>query len=456
MLKEEAIQEFLKLREEVGISRDRAIEVYNFFKLNPNAYEYTYCVGVDQVTIPRTELWSVINTTTIRELCKKNQTLEQCGDLSYLKLDFDNGEDNNDIFTSSECTKLRKDALAYKTKLDFERKAFNKQLKDISTLEELNRELIDKLKELKPTSYINSKKDLSYENTNVLLVQLSDLHINEITEEFMEVGYDIDIANKRLYKFAQEIKKQIKSQDIKKVVIAMTGDMCNSDTILSKQLNNATDKATSIIIATKLLEHFILDIKKECYNISVLSVAGNEGRFTKDFFTDENIITNSPDFLIFNMLEIILEDIDGISFIRGRNNEKVVNINGSNILFTHGNCYGKGDVGKAVAQTIARYSDKGVNIRFVVFGHIHSSKLSSYFMRSGSLVGNNSYATNTLNLNSRASQNIAIIGTYGDINPINIDLQNTSELKYDIEQYLSKFDIKQNKSKYTFHEIPII
>ena len=449
MLKEEAIQEFLKLREEVGISRDKAIEVYNFFKLNPSAYEYTYSVGVDQVTIPRTELWSVINTTTIRELCKKSQTLVQCGDLSYLKLDFDGDEDNNDIFTSSECTKLRKDALAYKTKLDFERKAFNKQLKDISTLEELNRELIDKLKELKPTSYTpDIKKSNGEYNSDVLVVHLSDLHLGEITSEFQDTGFDMNIASKRLKKFAEYIKREIITKNIEKVVIMCCGDVCNNVTLLSKRLLQTSNRAVTTIMAVILLQHFILDIYSVCPNISFAGVGSNEARYDEDYFEDEYLITNCADYVVYNMLELLFKDFKTINFLQGRNNEKIVNINGYNFLLTHGVGFSKGDVEKGVQQAISRYSVKGIDIRYVLMGHIHCTRNSNFFSRSGSLVGANAYSNSTLNLQTRASQNILFVGTIGDVNSLSIDLENVSFTDgYDISIESVKFGLKSRDNR---------
>ena len=431
MDKETAIKEFLQFKEECLLSRDKSIEVFTFFKYNPEEKDYTTLVNNAPIKIQRKNFWDILNTTDIRNIYKKPKQQSE-------------KDITNDDATSTDYTKLRKECVTVKNKLNFERNVFNKKLKEISSLEELNQELINNLKKLKP---IVNKNDIDVvgNSDDILLVQLSDLHINELTNEFRNTNYDIDIANKRLKKFAQKIKKEIINNEIKKVVIAMTGDLCNSDSILSKQQNNATDKATSIIMATKLLEYFILDIYKTCCDISIVGVAGNEGRFMNmsDFYTDENLVVNSPDFIILNFLEMLLMDVYGIKFLNGRNAEQVVNINGSNILFTHGVLYGKGDMGKAVQQTIARYADKGVNIRYSVSGHLHSTKLSNFFMRSASLVGNNSYATTTLNLNSRASQNIAFVGKNGDISPMAIDLENVNDITgYDISDEIRKFNIK--------------
>ena len=74
-------------------------------------------------------------------------------------------------------------------------------------------------------------------------------------------------------------------------------------------------------------------------------------------------------------------------------------------------------------------------------------------MRSASLVGNNAYATTTLNLNSRASQNIAYISKNGDINPMAIDLENVDNVVgYDISNELKKFNVK-SATKGTYSDV---
>lgn len=441
MDKEQAIKEFLQFKEECLLSRDKSIEVFIFFKYNPEEKDYTTLVNNAPIKIQHKKFWDILNTTDIRNIYKKPKLQSE-------------KEILDEDATPTDYTKLRKECVTVKNKLNFERNLFNKKLKEISSLEELNQELINSLKKLKPIVSENTT-DIVSDNDDILLVQLSDLHINELTNEFRNTNYDINIANKRLKKFSEKIQKEIVNKGVKKVVIAMTGDLCNSDSILSKQQNNATDKATSIVLATKLLEHFILDIYKVCCDISIVGVSGNEGRLMNmsDFYTDENLVVNSPDFIILNFLEMLLTDFYNIKFLNGRNAEQVVNINGNNILFTHGVLYGKGDMGKAVQQTIARYADKGVNIRYSVSGHLHSTKLSNFFMRSASLVGNNSYATTTLNLNSRASQNIAFISKNGEISPMAIDLENVDNIVgYDISSELKKFNIK-NAVKNTDNDI---
>lgn len=426
MDREEAIQRLQEFKEESGLGRDTLIDVYNHFRVSSDIGATGVVYKGELVKVSHDEFWDYINTSDIREICKSGVTKTNVNE------EFD-----------SMVTKLRKEKLNANDKLNFERRITNKSLRTINTIEEFEQEIIKGLDKLKPIKYNETSVIDLCNSDDVLLVQLSDLHINEITNEFREVGYDINIASKRLKKFANKIKNEIVSKGIKKVVIASTGDMVGSDLIEPKKANCSCNKATATIMCIVLLQHFILDIYEVCDNITVFGTAGNEDRWSKEYFTEDNLITNSADFIVLNALELLFKDILGINFLQGKYNERIVEINNQNILFTHGTLYTKGDVTKAFQQTVARYSDKNINVRFAVFGHLHETFISNFFMRSSSLVGNNSYASNTLNLNSRASQNIAFISKDGDIIAQAIDLHNVDNIYgYDIEDEIRKFNLK--------------
>lgn len=436
--KEDFIKQLDEFRLEYCVSRDKLIEIYVFFKASPQESNYTTLINNAPVTVKRKTFWDVINTTDIRNLCKKNKPQSEI-------------EVSDEEATSTDYTKLRKECVIAKQKLNFERNMFNKKLREISSLEELNKELLNALKRLKPVEVeknINNNVE-TIECDDVLVVQLSDLHILELTNELNEQKYDLEVASKRLKKFADTVKDKIVKNGIKKVVIFSTGDIVNSDSIMSKLLNNASNKATGIIMGVILLQHFILDIYSVCNDISYGGICANEGRLhgTDNYYSDENLVSNSPDYIIFNMLNLLFKDINGLKYLQGRSNERVLNINHQNIIFSHG-LQLKGDYGKAVASMFARYSTKGINLRFAFTGHLHASKVSNFFARSSSLTGNNSYGSNELNLNSRASQNMATISKNGDINVTPVDLQNIDNISgYDIQKEVQDFCLRKSVTK---------
>ena len=431
MNREEALQELQNFKNRTGLSRDKMIDLYNSLK-NSDLGMVGIVVNGELRKFNYEPFFSYINTSDIRNVYKTKGTI------------IDSLTDDD----KTEMTKLRQDKLRANDKLSFERNAFNKRLRELSALEELNQEFINGLNKLKPIVPEYFTKPYTSYTEDVLVVSIGDWHLGEISAEFKHTGFDMEIASKRLKKYADYIKGEIINKGYKKVVIMCGGDICNNVTLLCKRLQQTSNRATTTIMAVVLMEHFILDIYEACPNIVFAGVGNNESRYDEDYFEDEYLITNCADYVVYNMLELLFTDIPTIKFLGGRNCEKVVNINGSNILLTHGVAFGKGDVEKAVQQAISRYSVKNVDIRYVLLSHIHCTRNSNFFSRHGSLVGGNAYSNSTLNLQTRASQNILTVSKNGDINSLMIDLEDVDGIiGYDISNEIKKFSLKSRDKR---------
>lgn len=440
MDKLEAIKKLEEFKNLTEIKRDECREIYNTFK---NTNEQIY-FRFDGTNVYHEEFWDYITTSDINDVYKKNR--------DELHDTFENLDE--DIQNSN--TKLRKENIKIKDKLQFERKSFNKNLKEINALEELNKELIENIKKIEPVKYNTNNTTVLNDTDDVMVLSIGDWHLGEISYEFKDTGFDMNIASKRVKKYAQYVKQEIVQKGIKKVVIMCGGDICNNVTLLSKRLMQTSNRAITTIMAVVLLQHFILDIYSECENIVFAGVGNNESRYDNDYFEDEYLITNCADFVVYNMLELLFSNIETIKFLNGRNCEKVVNINNQNILLSHGVAFGKGDLEKSVQQAISRYAVKGVDIRYVLLSHIHCTRNSNYFSRHGSLCGGNAYSNSTLNLQTRASQNILYISKNGDIQSISVDLENVDGIiGYNIDNEIEKFDLKSRSSKKYLDEIQI-
>ena len=437
MDKENAIKKLANFKNEYLVSRDRLLEIFTYFKFNPNEKKYTTIINNAQVTINNEEFWSIINTTDIRNLCKKPKEQSEI-DVS------------DEQATPTDYTKLRKECVTAKHKLNFERNLFNKKLKEISSLEELNKELINALKKLKPTEI--KKHQFSEVAEGVGVIILSDTHFNELID-IPSNKYDFEIASKRLHKLSCVAKKHFKTNNIQKVAILGLGDFLNSDRRQSEYMNMATNRSRAVVLAYHLLKQFILDINSE-FDVSIAFQSGNESRVVgEEFDTSEEIATYNYDFTLFNMLKISLGDT--VTFIDGSFGEKVININNSNVLISHGINI-KSDIEKSVAQTFGRYANMGINLDYMFVGHMHSSRVGDTYARCGSLCGGNSFSEGALNLTSKASQLIGIFYPDKSNNIMKVDLQNVEGINgYDIIKELESYNAKSvsKKSKFLIHSI---
>ena len=318
-------------------------------------------------------------------------------------------------------------------------KSFRESARTENALVEYNKELITLLQKESLKTTVKKYRD---KTKAVLVVQIADTHFNELVD-IDSNKYDFEIASKRLQKFAHHIKKYAKFYGIKNILVAITGDLINSDRRLDEKLSLSTNRAKATFLGVHLLKHFILDLN-QVSNIQVCCVTGNESRVNEELGWIDIVASDNYDFTIFEMLNLLLPEIH---FIKGNALEIVVEINGQNILVIHGHQLGKMDSNQ-VGKVISKYAAKGVIINMIICGHLHETMIRDNIARSASLVGSNAYSENALNLSGTAAQNIFIFTNDGR-HDIRIDLQETDLWGgYPINKELSSYNAKSlNKTQ---------
>lgn len=286
-------------------------------------------------------------------------------------------------------------------------------------------------------------KPITYEHPDgsgtVLVVQVTDMHFNELVE-LPDNEYGFKVGAKRLQKYANTVRKLAALYNVSNIIVALTGDIINSDRRLDEKLNMATNRTKASIIATQILYHFLQDINRVA-NLKIVSVSGNESRINEEWGMSEMTMSDNYDYLVFNMLKMLFKDSKGIDFLEGDPVEQVINVNNSNILITHGTGIKEGQ--SAMQQVFGKYAAKGILLDYAIFGHIHFTNITDIYSRSGSLIGNNVYSDRVLNLITKASQVVHIVEVDGTINSLKVGLQYASDYEgYDIQDDLEAYNSK--------------
>jgi predicted phosphodiesterase/transposase-like protein len=318
-----------------------------------------------------------------------------------------------------------------------ERKSFREHARVENAISEYTQELIKIFEKNRLNKLVKKHKS---SNKAVGVIQFSDVHFNELVE-LQSNKYDFSIASKRCKDFVTKAIKYFTTAKVKNVVVALTGDLLNSDRRLDELLAMATNRSKATFLAVDILQQVILHLNHH-FNLTVLSVSGNESRVKKDWGWGDLMATDSYDYTIFKMLEYLFKS-SAIKFIEGDPLEIVVQVAGQNLLCLHGNgSVKKSGMESSVQQIIGRYGLKGIDIDYVIFGHIHSARVGDNFSRSSSMVGSNDYAEKALNLLGRASQNCYIFYDNGNRDGIKIDLQNPVSDGYNIDESLASYNAK--------------
>jgi len=360
-----------------------------------------------------------------------------------------------DLELLRENIKLAKRTQRFQDSNRIERKAFREYARIDNAVAEYNKELIKVLDRYNLAQF--TLKHKNYQNEAAGIFHLTDPHFNELVNLAIN-KYDFSIASKRCKLFVEEAREYFKLKNVKNVLFAMTGDLLNSDRRLDELLAQATNRSKATFLAVRLIELMILDLNKD-FNLTVANITGNESRITKDIAWNDIIATDNYDFTIFNILNYLFKGSKGITFFNdGDPMEQVVKVGNKNILLIHGHQI-KGQVEHAVQGIKGKYAARGIKIDFIIFGHLHSTRIGDVYARGSSVVGANEYSERGLQLTSRASQNIHIVYSSNRIDSIKIDLQHTEHIEgYDIETEIEAYNAKSAdriRKKRTIFEVVI-
>ena len=348
-----------------------------------------------------------------------------------------------DLDLLKENVRYRKEKQKAQDVTRIERKGFREHARIENAVEEYSKEL--------KTLFENNKlhkltKKHKVSNKAVGVIQFSDVHFNELVN-LKNNKYDFKVASQRCQYFVARAKQYFKMAKITNVVLALTGDLLNSDRRLDELLNQATNRAKATFLSVDIMQQVVLDLNKD-FNVSVASVVGNEGRANKELGWSNAVATDNYDYTIYNCLRYLFKD-SNINFIDGDPSEIVINVAGQNLLMLHGHGGLRGGIEKAINQIMGRYASQGIEINYVIFGHVHSARVGDNYSRSSSMVGANDYSEKALNLTGRASQNCYIFYDNGNRDGIKIDLQNADCKGYEIDKELEAYNAKSHKKRST-------
>ena len=353
----------------------------------------------------------------------------------------------NDIEVVRENVKLAKQKQSAQDVNRIERKSFREYARYENAVHNL---LFDIQALLQNKNFSEFKFKKVKQGKSVGVLQISDTHFNELVS-LPHNNYDFKVASRRLKHYVNRAKQIFKLYGVDSVLIAITGDLINSDRRLDEMLNMSTNRSKAVFLAVDLLQQVIFDVGQD-YSITVACVTGNESRLKQDWGWSDFMASD-----IFEILRHYFKTTD-VQFVVDDPTECVVNVAGQNLLLLHGNGSFTTQYEKSVNQIKGRFSGRGVHIDYIISGHIHSARLGDIASRSSSLVGANEYSEKGLNLSGRASQNIYIFHKNKNIDAMKIDLQNVGEECYDIDSELESYNAKSSnklKPNKVIHKIVI-
>jgi len=316
----------------------------------------------------------------------------------------------------------------------------------LSTMEAYNEAALELLKKHsfhKDSNFVEMQRDPD-STAPVAIIQLSDLHLNELVD-LPNNQYNYSVAAKRLAKFADDCLRYCSAHGTSKAVVAFTGDLLNSDRRTDEVMAQQSNRVKASFLAKDLLQQFLRHLLTQLCDITCVNVCGNESRIDKEYGYTDFILSNNFDWSIYTELSKLFENVKRIVFLHNNPYDAVIEVAGQNILFMHGNTIQKSsdaNLERKISELKGMYGD---NIRYVIFGHLHSSRIGDTYARASSMVGANAYSERALQLPSRASQNVYFVFPDGNIDGVKIDLQVAENPGYEFESVLEAYHIKSKE-----------
>ena len=346
-----------------------------------------------------------------------------------------------------ENVRLAKDKQRLQDIQRIERKSFREYARienAVSTvgkaLFELNKSVAKELASNININPINRSNELS----GVGVIQITDVHFNELID-LPHNKYNFKIAARRLKKLTQESLDYFKYKRIKKVVLAYTGDLLNSSRRLDEIINAETNRVKSAALGAHIIRQQILHARNAGYEIDIVSVLGNESRVEKEMTFSNEAFSDNFDFTIMAQVKDVITNmgIDGINFISIDKMETVLNLGEYNVLFSHGiNLLNSKQ--KDIQSVIGKYSNQGVKVDYIIYGHGHAFRGTDLSCQASSLCGANTYSDHALGLAGRASGTCHTF-INKDHSLQYVDLQESGEDGYEIISQLEAYHVKSHE-----------
>lgn len=414
-------------------------------------FKYSY---VEENTSTQIEAILGVPARTVRGILSNKSNQRK---FSYLlSKDGESIEDDQHPTTNealAHVVRLQKRIQAGQDRTRVERKAFREHARKDNLILAMQQATIDILESQRFTK-LKAPRLPTNEKAPIGVVQFSDVHFNELIDDLDGNKYDFEVASQRVRKHVLQSLKYFNAFKVTDVAVFFTGDLINSDRRLDEITNAAENRSKAIFLAVDIMQQAIRELA-ENYNVTVASITGNESRVGEFVHWSNFLAGDSYDLVVHNMLTYLFRDVPRVNFIPVTNPlEQVVKLHNTNFLLVHGHGHrglaATGNLEREVVAIKAKYASRGVQVDYVICGHIHSAYISDNFARSSGMPGNNAYSERALNLNGKASQNLFLVWEDKSIDGLKVDLQQSDHITgYPFNQTLKAHNSKNQLEKST-------
>ena len=250
-------------------------------------------------------------------------------------------EPEEDYLTDTDRIKLDKKVATHKAESAFFKKLYEKSLKEHAKQELV----VDSIRSLTPAfnavPISAPKNSVRGHSSQIVVAPLSDTHVGDNVKGEQIGGinsYDIDIFNRRLYGWANQLLQLVelrrKVAPVNELVIPMLGDMISGDIHEELARTNVDNCMQQMIRGASLISQALMLLAPHFKKIRVPCVVGNHGRMTrkppmKDKYMDW-------DYMLYQWVSSMCSNQKNISFQISKSFVDSFEVFDKTILIMHG------------------------------------------------------------------------------------------------------------------------
>ena len=291
-------------------------------------------------------------------------TLQKWYDREVELLDEQQSDDMEDMeadFTPEAHVKMARKIETYKGEARYWKKvaeaAIKKEAKEDLLIDSIKKftpsyKEVKKYKRRKPTGKIKGNSVQS------MIAPLTDTHIgdNVELEEMMGLNeYNIDIFNKRLYGWANQVitlaELRRNSAEVGELIVPMLGDMISGDIHEELARTNNDHCMGQMIRGANLISQALMLIAPHFDKVRVPCVVGNHGRMTRKPPMKNKYM--DWDYMLYQWISVFCKDQKNIEFHIPKTFMTTINVCNRNILLAHGDFINGGGSGTSINRGVS-------------------------------------------------------------------------------------------------------
>ena len=263
------------------------------------------------------------------------------------------------LLSGDDRIKLDKKVATFKAESTYWKKLYEQAIKQTAKQELLEETIADLAPVFKTVKIPQPTKETRAEKAQVAIAPLSDTHIGDRVEGDQMIGlnsYDMDIFNRRLYGWANQIVQLVELRrnyaPINELVIPMLGDMISGDIHDELARTNIDNCMGQMIRGANLIGQALMFLASHFNEIRVPCVVGNHGRMTrkapmKDKYMDW-------DYMVYQWVAAFCRDQKNIKFDIPRSFITSFDVHNRTIVILHGDMVSGAGSGAAIMNSIGK------------------------------------------------------------------------------------------------------